>query len=174
MPRKEFFRVSAGILSLLMALMLLHALTTAWPASAEPRPWRGRVTKVFDGDSMIIDRKGRPVEVRVFGVDCPEKGQPWADQARRFTRRLKGCEVLVKPVTVDRHHRVVAKLEGPDNKDHGLRLIEKGLAWWYRRYASRNDRYRLSESAARAARRGLWSQKDPVPPWRWRRQEAGR
>ncbi len=27
---------------------------------------------------------------------------------------------------------------------------------------------------ARAARRGLWAEKAPVPPWKWRAEEKGR
>jgi endonuclease YncB( thermonuclease family) len=56
-----------------------------------------------------------------------------------------------------------------------LHLIDRGLAWRYKRYQNEqtpSDRaaYAQAEDAARASRRGLWSDPEPVPPWEWRRR----
>ena len=48
-----------------------------------------------------------------------------------------------------------------------------GLAWHYVRY-SKDARLAAAERDARAARRGLWADKAPVPPWEWRATERGR
>src|SRR4249920_2135404 len=47
------------------------------------------------------------------------------------------------------------------------------MAWWYREYAheqATQERlvYRDEKEAAKAARRGLWADAKPVPPWEWR------
>jgi endonuclease YncB( thermonuclease family) len=47
------------------------------------------------------------------------------------------------------------------------------MAWWNRKYAHEQNntdatRYRDAEYVARKKHLGLWSQKNPVPPWRWR------
>jgi len=47
------------------------------------------------------------------------------------------------------------------------------MAWHYKAYAkeqAREDReaYASAEEKARAERRGLWSDKEPVPPWDFR------
>lgn len=47
-------------------------------------------------------------------------------------------------------------------------LIKAGLAWWDERHAPTAKDYRSVEIAARAKRRGLWSDSEPVPPWEWR------
>jgi hypothetical protein len=35
-------------------------------------------------------------------------------------------------------------------------------------------KWKAAERDARAARRGLWADKAPVPPWEWRASEKGR
>ena len=52
-------------------------------------------------------------------------------------------------------------------RDVGLEQIRAGMAWWYREYAKEQATqerlvYRDEEEAAKAARRGLWT--DPKPP----------
>ena len=59
-------------------------------------------------------------------------------------------------------------------RDVGLEQIRAGMAWWYRDYAheqATQERlvYRDEEEAAKAARRGLWKDAEPMPPWEWRR-----
>jgi endonuclease YncB( thermonuclease family) len=73
---------------------------------------------------------------------------------------------------VDRYGRQVC-LVRVDGFDVGLAQIRAGLAWWYRKYAkeqSTQDRvtYAAVEQEAQETRRGLWREKDPVPPWEWR------
>jgi endonuclease YncB( thermonuclease family) len=60
-----------------------------------------------------------------------------------------------------------------EGSDVNLGLVEAGMCWWYRKYADEQsvvDRrlYESAEDGARAARRGLWADPDPVPPWEWR------
>jgi micrococcal nuclease len=54
-----------------------------------------------------------------------------------------------------------------------LAMVRAGLAWWYRHYAheqSAADRvlYEDAETKAKAERKGLWIDPDPLPPWEWR------
>ena len=51
--------------------------------------------------------------------------------------------------------------------------MKRGLAWHYKAYEREQsviDRnvYTEAESEVQAARRGLWSDADPVPPWDYR------
>lgn len=52
-------------------------------------------------------------------------------------------------------------------------MIDAGLAWHYTRYSDDAD-LAAAERAARAARRGLWADPEPVPPWEWRGSESRR
>jgi len=57
----------------------------------------------------------------------------------------------------------------------GLAQLDAGLAWWYRKYANEQPPrqridYESAEDKAAIDRVGLWQDKDPVPPWEWRRK----
>jgi endonuclease YncB( thermonuclease family) len=50
------------------------------------------------------------------------------------------------------------------------------MAWHYKQYESeqsKEDRaqYRQTEQDAKAGKVGLWNDKNPVPPWEFRRKE---
>jgi len=51
-------------------------------------------------------------------------------------------------------------------------IVAEGLAWWYKRYAPKDDDLRKAENDARASKKGLWSHPNPIPPWKFRRQKA--
>lgn len=82
-----------------------------------------------------------------------------------------------RPVVVlfhkrDRYGRLVGKVL-VDDRDAGLAMLNAGLAWHYLAFAkeqsSSNRRaYAQAEQAARLARRGLWVQAQPLPPWEFR------
>jgi len=59
--------------------------------------------------------------------------------------------------------------------DVGHAQVIAGLAWWHRAYANKQsaedqERYESAEDDARLRKWGLWQDKEPVPPWEWRRQ----
>ena len=51
-------------------------------------------------------------------------------------------------------------------------LISKGFAWVYNRYCKKDmcDKWQQLEEAARQSKTGLWSQKEPIAPWVYRRK----
>ncbi len=53
----------------------------------------------------------------------------------------------------------------PDGGSLNRSMVRAGMAWWYPKYAPADRELERLESEARAARRGLWSQPNPVPPW---------
>ncbi len=129
------------------------------------------ILSALDGDSLVTKNGS---EIRLFGVDCPEFGQPFAEEARRFTRRsTAGVRVRLEEITRDIHGRTVARVFLPDGRDLGAELVRQGYAWWFRKYAPDRTDLKALEAEARAAGRGLWSDHDPVPPWRVR-WEAGK
>ncbi|MDZ7654029.1 MAG: thermonuclease family protein [Burkholderiaceae bacterium] len=70
------------------------------------------------------------------------------------------------------HGREVCKVY-VDGLDVGLEQILRGMAWHFKRYEAEQppqDRraYGDAEVEARSARRGLWRDAQPVPPWEWR------
>jgi len=62
----------------------------------------------------------------------------------------------------------------PWTLDAGLAMVTQGMAWWYRAYAPEQTpeargQYEFAEAEAKARRVGLWSDREPVAPWEWRK-----
>src|SRR5262245_11820730 len=132
----------------------------------------GKVTRVFDGDSFILSAaNGAKVEVRLAGIDAPEKNQPYADTARAALRGLiLDRNLRLEVLDVDRYGRKVARAyREPDGMEVNAELIRRGHAWVYRRRAYDPALYDL-ERAARDRKLGLWAlpESEREPPWRWR------
>lgn len=70
---------------------------------------------------------------------------------------------------IDRYQRTEAEIILPDGRNLNRELVRAGLAWWYQHYARRELILGDLEQEARAARRGLWADPQPVPPWEWRK-----
>ena len=115
---------------------------------------------------------GRPVTLRLADIDCPELAQAFGPEARDETARLvEGREVTVQVMTRDRYGRRVAVVLLPDGRSVNRRLVESGLAWRFDRYCEDPEMEKL-QAEAREARRGLWSDAQPVPPWEFRHPSA--
>lgn len=77
-----------------------------------------------------------------------------------------GKDVEVQSSGKDRYGRTIGQITA-DGKDVNHEMVATGMAWHYEKY-DRSADLRDAEKAARAARRGLWADKAPVPPWDWR------
>jgi micrococcal nuclease len=111
--------------------------------------------------------------IRLWGIDCPEAKQAFGTRAKQFTGDLAfGKMVTVQVRDVDRYKRTVAEIMLPDGRNLNRELVRVGLAWWYQRYARHEAVLADLEAEARAAHRGLWADKDPIPPWEFRKPKT--
>lgn len=135
--------------------------------------WMAMVTDVSDGDSFKARRGTRNVRVRLYGIDSPELAQSYGHEARQTARDLlSDREVRVEPLYRDSYNRDVALVYAGDVLVN-LELARSGAAWVYTRYCNEKiicARLKEAESAAKAARRGLWRERKPEPPWQWRKK----
>lgn len=148
-------------------------MAAAPPAGISVTVWTGKVVAITDGDTVKVLRDGRPVAVRLAGIDAPERAQPWGDRARQFTGDLAAGQVVrVVDRGPDRYGRTLGEVVLPDGRSLNRELIAAGLAWVYRSTPSTrfDTDFAAIEQAARAARRGLWSDPEPIPPWDWRKR----
>ena len=162
--------------------------TIVSPLSAETI--KGKVIKVIDGDTVtIVDGNGFKHRVRLAGIDAPEKaGQFYGEESTKNLRWLvhnKG--VTAEYSKYDRYGRIVGKIlvgskgdtfclsiECARTLDVGLEQIKAGMAWHYKHYQreqSKEDRnfYSSAERVAKKKQVGLWGDKNPIQPWKWRR-----
>jgi endonuclease YncB( thermonuclease family) len=129
----------------------------------------GRVVRVIDGDTISVLAARTEIRIRLAECDAPESSQPFGYRAKQFTSSLVfGRDVTVIVQGTDRYRRTIAHITTDQGLDLSTELIRAGFAWWYRQY-SRNPELGVLEIEARAAKRGLWTDASPTPPWEWRR-----
>ena len=108
----------------------------------------------------------------MYGIDCPEKRQPFGKRAKQFTSELVfGKVVEVEPVALDRYGRTVAFVQ-VENVLVNEELIREGLGWVYVCYCKLPlcAEWQGLQLAAQNEKRGLWGQTGEIPPWEYRRQ----
>ncbi|MDR0363098.1 MAG: thermonuclease family protein [Planctomycetota bacterium] len=121
------------------------------PDQPRLRRFSGVVVGVIDGDTVEVKDSQQPVNVkpirvRLDQIDAPERRRPFGT----WSPRMLASAVFQKTVSVreggkDRYKRIVGTLCLGDKT-----LLD-------------------IESEARAARRGLWRDPNPVSPWEWRK-----
>jgi micrococcal nuclease len=147
---------------------LAIVLVFSSPCLAKSSTFSGKVVGVADGDTITVMRDHQSVKIRLDGIDCPEKRQAFGKRAKQFTSKFVfGKTVTVKVVTRDKYRRVVAQVL-IDGRSLNEALVKAGLAWWYRKYAPKNKKLAALEAEARKAKRGLWVDPSPMPPWSFR------
>jgi endonuclease YncB( thermonuclease family) len=115
-------------------------------------------------------------KIRLAGIDAPEKKQPFGNRSKQSLSDLAFDKmVTVETTKRDRYGRQIGKVL-VNGRDVNLIQVEQGMAWFYREYQreqSRNDRklYESAEDAAKAQRRGLWLDPEPVAPWDFRKNK---
>lgn len=129
----------------------------------------GRVVSVHDGDTLTVLVERRQVKVRLAEIDAPEMGQPFGKNSKQSLSEL--C--FGKPAALDmrgqdRYKRAIARVTC-DGTDANAEQVRRGYAWTYTQYTRADSPLYEMEHEARAARRGLWADPAPVPPWNWRR-----
>ncbi len=99
--------------------------------------WQGFVVKVLDGDSLRVKRGKEVIEIRLYGIDCPEWGQDYGNKAKRFTKaKIYKKPVIVEPRDVDRYGRTVALISS-SGRLINRELVRAGLAWMYPKYCKK-------------------------------------
>jgi endonuclease YncB( thermonuclease family) len=153
------------------------------PKPPESSPIRAtvelEVVGAVDGDTLIISNTaGQHVSIRIQGIDAPESGQAFYNEATKHLASISTGKVVSvefnphgKP---DADGRIIAKVY-LDGDDMGLFQVKAGFAWYCKEYMkmlSESDRYTYAEAEkeARGAGRGLWHEHSPQAPWLFRKQ----
>ena len=138
-----------------LLLFLLIVLPVSPALAGES--WTGQVIRVIDGDTIIVLKGEEHVRVRLYAIDCPERGEPFSEEATVFTSRMVlKKQVRIEEVDVDRYKRVVAWVTLPDGSNLNLDLLKAGLACWYRKYAPNCLPCQQAERTAAESGLGLW------------------
>ncbi len=156
--------------SILFRLFCLLLLFTGFPLISHGQTFKGTVVKVPDGDTLHVRLGGAIMKVRLNGIDCPELGQRFGDEAKEFTTRLvMNKEVMVKGKGEDSSGYIVADVILEDQINVGHEILKAGYAWWFSGNPKEDGTLFELEREAKNEKLGLWSDPNPVAPWVYRR-----
>ncbi len=155
-----------------LAIVILVTIMTMWlTLSAYATDFTGQVVGVVDGDTIDVLHNGKAERVRLYGIDCPEKKQPYGKQAKWSTSDLairRTVTVIVKGR--DRYGRTIGEVILPNGWSLNRELVRAGYAWWYFKYAPKNFDLKILQSTSMELKTGLWADVEPVAPWEFRKR----
>jgi micrococcal nuclease len=123
------------------------------------------VISVLDGDTIEVLHNHHPERIRLNGIDCPEKGQAYGNNAKHAASELVfGKEVTLQTYGLDKYGRTLADVRLSDGTNVNHTLVKDGWCWWYRKHAPADTVLERLENEAREAKKGLWVDPAPVPP----------
>lgn len=154
----------------LAALVLVPILVSACSSTDSQPNGDYRVVKVVDGDTVHLrSANGDQVKVRLVCIDAPERSQPYGRAStKNLSRLIGGQSVQLEDRGTDRYGRTLG-LIWANGYDMNWQMIKDGYAWDYKRYTCGSS-YRKAEKQARQAKKGLWVDTNPVPPWEYRQR----
>ena len=142
-----------------------------------------QVSRVVDGDTLIIKKGATPLTIRLVGIDAPETskkkhepGQPYSQQSTKHLAKL----VLNQPADVksygaDRYGRILGEVF-VDGKNVNIEMVKAGLAEVYRGTPASGQNvgpYWEAEQEAKRTGKGMWVQGEKyVSPREWRRMNV--
>ncbi len=154
-------------------VLLASCLCPAVGQGVVPQTFSGKVVAVKDGDTIEVLYDSTAVKIRLAHVDCPESGQPFGKNAKQFVSDLCYWQQvnIEQQDSPDRYGRLIALVFVGDLCVN-MALVEAGYAWHFKKY-SQDSSYALAEEVAKLQGLGLWSEKDAIAPWEWRRLGRG-
>jgi len=153
---------------LLLAGMTVDAMLKSVNAPSR-ETYRGVVADIITGDMLIMERNGATMKVRLYGVDCPEPGQPFHEEAKQYvSEKFKGQTVNVSVFAIDSQQNPVALVFNTNGESLSHLLVAEGMGWWDRRNASKDALLRRLNAEAITNGVGLYSDATALAPWDYR------
>jgi micrococcal nuclease len=126
------------------------------------------VISISDGDTLTVLNEGKPLKIRLANIDAPEKRQAFGQRSRQSLSELCfGKDATYSVQNIDRYGRTVAVVMCASVEANRTQ-VERGMAWVYTRY-NKDKTLPEAQERAKQAGWGLWADKEPVPPWEWRK-----
>lgn len=152
-------------------LLLVLIIAPFYSALSAQPDFSAIVTKIIDGDSIVVKNGKKFIEVRLYGIDCPEWNQHFSAEARKYTTvLLHRKKITVTPLYYDSYGRLVALLSRNGQDVNGA-LVKSGSAWVYPRYCRKSvcDGWLADQQIAKENGDGLWATESAVSPWQWKK-----
>lgn len=170
---------SKTVFRVLITIVILGAwVIERWGPGLIPAGWSFGASgqtctldRVIDGDSLRLICEGQILEVRLYCIDAPERGQrPWDKRARAHLSKIATPQVEMREIETDRFGRTVAEVYNTSEPRLSLNLeqVRLGQAAVYPRYCE-EARFFRAERKARDASLGIWASPGKhQTPWEFR------
>jgi endonuclease YncB( thermonuclease family) len=168
-PRRWAMTTSlGGVVAVSLVLLVgVFVPSAAEAAPADPERGRGHVTKVLDGDTLLVrlDGASSDTRIRLIGINAPELGDCGADLATARLRQLvDGRRVTLHAANASSHAsgRPLRTVRLPRSDGSSLdvneQLLRDGMGVYFplQREITDAARYQIAAEEARAAGRGIW------------------
>ena len=135
----------------------------------------GKVVGVSDGDTITVldDMDQGKFRIRLDKIDAPEKKQAFGNKAKQYLSSLIfGKQVSIRFKSIDNYGRVLGVVS-LDGKEINLVMVQNGYAWHYS-YYDKTPAYIEAEKQARAEKKGLWQDPNPINPYQFRKSQKKR
>ncbi len=151
-------RYRPGVKQRCLAIALAAATSACGGAAGPARPVDATVPvlRVLDGDSLLVQVDGAEAEVRLLGINAPERGECYDEQARAETARLAADGVRLAGESEDRFGRLLRYAYAEDGTLINQELVAAGLALALTADHTLLDDFKAAEAKAFQARVGRW------------------
>ena len=154
-----------------MRIWMLFLLLACLSGAVCAEEFSAKIIAVLDGDTVLVKRANGLVKIRLAEIDAPEKAQEYGMASRQSLSELVLKKLVhINSQAIDSYGRMVAHLV-VGGRSVNEEQVRRGMAWEYSNYHS-NKVYIALQDEAQQARRGLWAQAGPTPPWQWRKTHA--
>lgn len=115
--------------------MLLLLVLMALVCTVNAETITGRVVSVADGDTItVLDGDKVQHKIRLAGIDAPEKKQAFGNRSKESLSAMAFDKTVdVETGKRDRYGRQIGKVL-VNGQDVNLVQVERGMAWFYRKY----------------------------------------
>ncbi|HOV31947.1 MAG TPA: thermonuclease family protein [Candidatus Hydrogenedens sp.] len=162
------------VVKLFFGVVLIFIMENVVAQSGEPLP--GKATEILEGDIFIaqtVEDNPRTINLRIWGIDAPEEGQPYFEEAKKYLTELIGNkDVKVELLATDNMNIEVGKVwtEAGDNVSEIM--IKEGYAWWDEENAKEDLTLKNLCATAIREKKGLWADTSPLAPWDYRKSKG--
>lgn len=127
-----------------------------------------RVVSVLDGDSVRVELSGEEVEIRMLGINAPERDECWsAESTTALAESLSNTDVHLVPDERDQFDRLLGYLYAAGNDVNRAQVVDGNALVLATEHPNLPD-YLAAEEEAVALRAGMWSEAacgaEPVEP----------
>ncbi len=158
-------------MKLISQLLLIFLLACQPP---EEGTLNGKIVSVADGDTVtLLTDDNERIRIRLLGIDAPERGQDFGTKARQYLNDL--CyqkEVTVRFSEKDQYDRILGVVYVGD-MNINEEMVRQGLAWYYSHFVT-DHRLDSLEQLARKEKLNIWSMKNPLSPYEFRKRNKNK